>query len=88
MAEYHVGCGIAGIYAGIIKPNGYEWKTKSNVTNEAIAAVAVYMGGKIDPGKTSVSYNVMQNGINIFRITVERESSNEKTGSNEIIYHY
>lgn len=73
MADYHVGCGIAGIYAGIMKPNGYEWKTKSNVTNEAIAAVAVYMGGKIDTGKTSVSCDVTQNGKSIFRITVEKE---------------
>ena len=40
MAEYHVGCGLAGIYAGVMKPNGCEWKDKSEVTSEAISAVA------------------------------------------------
>jgi len=39
MAEYHVGCGIAGIYAGTVKKNGEEWKSKSEVTDEAICAV-------------------------------------------------
>ena len=39
MAEYHVGCGIAGIYAGTVKKNGKEWKSKSEVTDEAICAV-------------------------------------------------
>ena len=24
MPEYHVGCGIAGIYAGTLKKNGYD----------------------------------------------------------------
>ena len=42
MAEYHVGCGIAGIYAGTIKKNGYEWQNKSDVTDEAIKAVVMY----------------------------------------------
>lgn len=39
MATYHVGCGIAGIYAGTLKKNGYEWINKSDVTDEAINAV-------------------------------------------------
>ena len=43
MAEYHVGCGIAGIYAGTLKQSGDEWRNKSNVTNEAINAVAQYL---------------------------------------------
>ena len=43
MAEYHVGCGIAGIYAGTLKPNGYEWRNKSEVTNEALDAVTNYL---------------------------------------------
>ena len=42
MAEYHVGCGIAGIYAGV-KKNEEEWKSKSDVTDEATAAVAEYL---------------------------------------------
>ena len=39
MAEYHVGCGIAGIYAGTLKKNGIEWLNKTDVTEEAIASV-------------------------------------------------
>ena len=43
MTEYHVGCGIAGIYAGTLKSNGYEWCNKSDVTKEALNAVAGYL---------------------------------------------
>lgn len=35
MAEYHVGCGIAGIYAGTLNKQGTEWLNKSEVTEEA-----------------------------------------------------
>ena len=42
MAEYHVGCGLAGIYAGTLKKNGEEWIHKSDVTREAMSAVAQY----------------------------------------------
>lgn len=41
--EYSVGCGLFGIYAGILKPNGEEWKDKTDVTSKALAAVAQYM---------------------------------------------
>lgn len=43
MSEYHVGCGLAGIYAGTLKPNGHEWRNKSNVTIEALDAAAQYL---------------------------------------------
>ena len=48
MAKYHVNygiaaCGIATIYAGTIKPNGYEWKNKSDVTQEALNACSQYL---------------------------------------------
>ena len=42
MAEYHVGCGIAGIYAGTLSKQGTEWLTKSEVTEEARKAVILY----------------------------------------------
>lgn len=32
MPEYHVGLGLAGIYAGTLKKNGEEWINKSDVT--------------------------------------------------------
>lgn len=73
MAQYHVGCGIAAIYAGIMKSNGYEWKTQSDVTAEAIASVAIYMAMNMDPGKSSITYKVMQNPQTILKITVEKE---------------
>lgn len=42
MAEYHVGCGLAGIYAGTLNKQGTEWLTKSEVTEEARQAVILY----------------------------------------------
>lgn len=42
MAEYHVGCGITGIYAGTLNKKGDMWLYKSNVTDEAFNAVAQY----------------------------------------------
>lgn len=43
MVEYHVGCGAFDIYAGTLKPNGTEWRNKSDVTDEAISAAAQYL---------------------------------------------
>lgn len=43
MTEYRVGCGAFGIYAGTLKPNGIEWRNKSDVTDEAISAAAQYL---------------------------------------------
>lgn len=41
MAEYHVGCGAFGIYAGTLEPkNKTLWRNKSDVTIEALCAVA------------------------------------------------
>lgn len=70
MAEYHVGCGLAGIYAGTLNPktkDGYQtWRNKSDVTEEAIAAVAQYLKQELDFEK---------NGIEIAR----RYTSNDGT---------
>ena len=43
MVEYHIGCGVFGIYAGILNKNKTMWKNKSEVTNEALDAVAQYL---------------------------------------------
>lgn len=44
MAEYHVGCGVFGIYAGTLEPkNKSLWRNKSDVTKEAIEAVRDHM---------------------------------------------
>lgn len=42
MAEYHVGCGLFGIYAGVLK-NDHEWKDKTDVTLDAMGAVAQHL---------------------------------------------
>jgi len=52
MAEYHVGCGMAAIYAGTCSKPGV-WKSKSPVTDEALRAVADYMLGQLKPGDES-----------------------------------
>lgn len=56
MAEYHVGCGIAGIYAGTVKKNGIEWQNKSFVTDEAIDAVRDYLMNQIKEGEKCAGY--------------------------------
>lgn len=43
MAEYHVNCGLFGIYAGTLKPKKSEWKDKTECTDEALKAVRDYM---------------------------------------------
>ena len=44
MAEYHVGCGAFGIYAGTLNSkNKSLWQSKSDVTHEAVSAVAQYL---------------------------------------------
>lgn len=66
MIEYHVGCGMNGIYAGTIKKPG-EWKTKSPVTDEALRATAEYMKGKIEKGHEAyeITYTNMTTGKKI-----------------------
>ena len=72
MAEYHVGCGIAAIYAGIMKANGYEWRTQSDVTEEAIRSVATYMYLKIPKGESKYTLKVSDD------ITLEINLSRKK----------
>jgi hypothetical protein len=43
MADYHVGCGAFAIYAGTLNKGGKLWRTKSEVTEEAINAVAQFL---------------------------------------------
>ena len=46
MAEYHVGCGLAGIYAGTLNKKKDRWVNKSDVTTEACSASAEYLLGQ------------------------------------------
>lgn len=43
MPDYHVGCGAFGIYAGTLSKNKKLWQNKSEVTKEALCAVAEYL---------------------------------------------
>lgn len=44
MAEYHIGCGVFGIYAGTLNSkNKNLWQNKTECTDEAICAVRDYM---------------------------------------------
>lgn len=49
MSEYHVGIGAFAIYAGTLNSRNKDmWRRKSDVTDEATAAVAQYL---LDRGK-------------------------------------
>ena len=71
MAEYHVGCGIAGIYAGTLKKSGNEWLNKSDVTNEAINAVVQYMYFKIPEDENGFAYGFKMRDGSYVRLKVE-----------------
>lgn len=43
MANYHVGCGITGIFAGTLNKTCTKWVNKSDVTDEAMSAVAQFL---------------------------------------------
>ena len=71
MAEYHVGCGLFGIYAGTLKKNGEEWLNKSEGTNEAIQAVMQHMYFKIKNEEKSIAYAVKANDGKYLRLKLE-----------------
>lgn len=43
MAEYHVGCGLFGIYAGTLNKKGDMWINKSDVTGEVLDSAFQYL---------------------------------------------
>lgn len=48
MAEYHVGCGAFGIYAGTLNKQKTMWQNKSDVTEEARQAVIMYEKDRLE----------------------------------------
>lgn len=84
MAEYHVGCGAFGIYAGTLEPKNKKlWKNKSEVTDEAINAVRDYMvmeclGGFNCSKATSSGWEwTLKDGRTIeLRVTIKGEDKN------------
>lgn len=88
MADYHVGSGLAAIYAGRLKKNDKtQWAQKSDVTDEAIRAVRDYMvddclGGTNCPRATSSGYEwILKDGRTVeLRITIKpKKDSQEAT---------
>lgn len=82
MAEYHVGCGIAGIYAGTLNPR-YRgiWQNKSCVTDEAICAVRDYMKlNLLGNGVVSSGYewDTKDGKVIELRITIKERGENPK----------
>lgn len=72
MAQYHVGCGLAGIYAGTLKTRKPdEWLHKSDVTNEAINAVVQYMYFKVPKGENSFAYGFKMRTGEYVRLKIE-----------------
>ena len=77
MPEYHINCGLDEIYAGVLKKNSTEWRTKSPVTEEAINAVRDYLFIKIKDGDSfGYSWDLNSNEkIELFvKITKKREN--------------
>jgi hypothetical protein len=70
MANYHVGCGITGIFAGTLNKTNTMWINKSDVTNEAIKAVAQFLL------EHEEAMNFKYQGKN-YRIAVEPQDSEE-----------
>ena len=76
MAEYHVGRGAFGIYAGTLEPkNKSMWRSKTDCTEEAIAAVRDYMiaeclGGFGCDKKTSGGYEWKLNDGRVVELRV------------------
>ena len=68
MANYHVGCGAFGIYAGRLSKDKSMWidGARTEVTDEAICAVRDYLLMQIENGKSpsnSFGYEwIMKNG--------------------------
>lgn len=72
MAEYHVACGLAGIYAGTFRKNKTdEWLNKSDVTNEAINAVVNYMYCKIPNDSNRFAYGFKMRDGKYVRLLIE-----------------
>ena len=76
MAEYHVGCGITGIFAGTLNKKGDMWLNKSNVTDEAMRAVAQFLLEH----KESMAFNYRGKR---YRLAVEPQESEADNGNDD-----
>lgn len=70
MKKYHVGCGFFTIFAGTLNKSEDRWIDKSDVTDEAVAAVAEFLLKH----EKSVIFNYEGNK---YRLLVRREEGEE-----------
>ena len=81
MAEYHVSSGAFGIYAGTVNPKRKDglqtWKTKTDVTDEAIIAVRDYMKLQAKCEKSNY-YSYIWEKENGEKLILSLEIKNEK----------
>jgi len=81
MHEYHVGCGLFGIYAGTLNSRNKQlWQNKTECTDEAICAVRDYMVsellGGIDCKKTASSgyeWELEDGRVIELRVTIKKD---------------
>lgn len=80
MAEYHVGCGMAGIYAVTMNKDKTMWQNKTEVTDKAINAVRDYMVqellGGLDCSKATSSgyqWTLKDGRVAELRVTVKEK---------------
>lgn len=86
MAEYHVGCGVFGIYAGTLNSkNKNLWQNKTECTDEALGAVRDYIVqeclGGLHGSKASGGYEwKLQDGrIVELRVTIKDGGADHET---------
>ena len=91
MAEYHVGCGIAGIYAGTLNKGKSAWQNKTEVTDEAISAVRDYMVqellGGLDCSKATTSgyeWTLKDGRVVELRVTVKEKEEEHQNANNNL----
>lgn len=77
--EYHVSCGAFGIYAGTLMPNKELWRNKSDVTDEAIAAVRDYLFSEfIRDGKTQGGYEWTRKDGRVVKLMIVAEETEKE----------
>lgn len=84
MAEYHVGCGAFGIYAGTLNKQKTMWQNKSDVTEEARQAVIQYEKDRLEINKRvqeTVKYT-FKNG-DVLTVTYKLKKAKMDAGQEE-----
>lgn len=83
MAEYHVGRGIAGIYAGTLNKKGDMWVNKSDVTDEVLNCAFEYL--YINEKEFRATINDVEYAMRIVPITEPQERSDKEQDIKEEI---